>query len=424
MVTLTGTDMLALADDLSGAAEIAVLLGAARADTQVVLGGHDPVELRARICVVDLDSRHLPPEGVADRIHSVVSQARSARIFLKLDSLLRGPVAAAVDAVRPVVVASALPVLQRVVIDGVPTAAGLPLSAVGAWAVEGRGAPSSLAEALDPLPVTVVPLSVVRSAHLVEALRSVIGGGRVPVCDGVTDADLDRVARATACLPGVALAGAGGLAAAIGRSWGNDTPLGGAVRSAGPLPVAGPLIVVGTAEAVAAVQVADLVAAGVPELVLPVASLLAGTGGLEWVDAIIAGLAVGALILRVPPVEAEVDGAVSRALVARLATLVATALRVVGRPVDLVLTGGETARRVLDALGVRTLTPTGSVHHGAVISTTDDGRTVVTRPGSFGGPDSLVSILAALRPTGGEPHPLPTTLAPASGRDLTKGTTS
>ena len=66
---------------------------------------------------------------------------------------------------------------------------------------------------------------------------------------------------------------------------------------------------------------------------------------------------------------------------------------------DLVLTGGETARRVLDALDVHRLSPRGSVHHGAVVSTTDDGRTVVTRPGSFGGPDSLLAVLGALAPT-------------------------
>ncbi|TLF56227.1 hypothetical protein FE391_39555, partial [Nonomuraea sp. KC401] len=69
-----------------------------------------------------------------------------------------------------------------------------------------------------------------------------------------------------------------------------------------------------------------------------------------------------------------------------------------GTRADLVLTGGETARRVLDALGVREMVPVGQVHHGAVHSRTPDGRSVVTRPGSFGGPDSLLRIAAHLRP--------------------------
>lgn len=64
---------------------------------------------------------------------------------------------------------------------------------------------------------------------------------------------------------------------------------------------------------------------------------------------------------------------------------------------DLVLTGGETARRVLDALAVTELDPVGQVHHGAVHLSTPDGRSVVTRPGSFGDPDSLRHIVQALR---------------------------
>ncbi len=63
---------------------------------------------------------------------------------------------------------------------------------------------------------------------------------------------------------------------------------------------------------------------------------------------------------------------------------------------DLVLTGGETARRVLDALDIDRLTPVGQIHHGAVHTQAPDGTSVVTRPGSFGGPDSLLTILAAL----------------------------
>ncbi|MCM3811782.1 hypothetical protein ND808_39170 [Streptomyces sp. DR7-3] len=66
--------------------------------------------------------------------------------------------------------------------------------------------------------------------------------------------------------------------------------------------------------------------------------------------------------------------------------------------VDLVLTGGETARHVLDALAVAELDPVGQVHHGAVHLSTPDGRSVVTRPGSFGDPDSLRQIVQALRP--------------------------
>ncbi|NGN62679.1 4-hydroxythreonine-4-phosphate dehydrogenase, partial [Streptomyces sp. A7024] len=84
-----------------------------------------------------------------------------------------------------------------------------------------------------------------------------------------------------------------------------------------------------------------------------------------------------------------------------LATLAAAAP---GRP-DLVLTGGETARRVLDALGITELHPAGEIHHGAVRSHSREGRTVVTRPGSYGDDHSLLTIARSLRPAGYRPAP-------------------
>ncbi|MCU1420408.1 MAG: 4-hydroxythreonine-4-phosphate dehydrogenase, partial [Microbacteriaceae bacterium] len=66
--------------------------------------------------------------------------------------------------------------------------------------------------------------------------------------------------------------------------------------------------------------------------------------------------------------------------------------------VDLVLTGGETARRVLDEAGIAAITPQRELAPGVVLSGAPSGGSVVTRPGSFGGPDSLVDIITALRP--------------------------
>ena len=62
----------------------------------------------------------------------------------------------------------------------------------------------------------------------------------------------------------------------------------------------------------------------------------------------------------------------------------------------MVLTGGETARAVLDALGVRWLEPLAEIEHGAVLSRTDQNALIVTRPGSFGEADSLLKIVERL----------------------------
>ena len=86
-----------------------------------------------------------------------------------------------------------------------------------------------------------------------------------------------------------------------------------------------------------------------------------------------------------------------------------------GPAADLILTGGETAREVLDALGVRSLTPLASVQHGAVVSLSDDGRLVGTKPGSFGDSDALVQLYSAikdLRSSNSTSHPSHTPGAP------------
>jgi len=265
--------MLVVADDLSGAVEVAAVLGAKR----IALGHADGD-------VVDLDTRALPPDEAARRI-----RALDGRItFKKIDSLLRGNVQAELEALSgELIVTPALPVEGRTVRNGVLHVHGVPQA---------------------------TPIGVL---------------------DAETDEDLDAIVAAAP--PHATLVGSAGLAAALGRRLG-VTPL------PRPTPRDVPLLVgVGT-------RAAD-----------------------EQVK-------------RLRGVE------VIRGTADEVARRVAAAPRA-----DLVLTGGETARRTLEALGVRTLEPIAQIHHGAVQCRTPDGRHVVIRPGSFGGPDSLVEIVAACR---------------------------
>ncbi|GAA2658877.1 MULTISPECIES: 4-hydroxythreonine-4-phosphate dehydrogenase PdxA [Actinosynnema] len=471
----------ALADDLSGAAEVAALLTTRNRAAALVLSGA-PV---GPVAVTDLDARHLTGAEVSARARAAVALAPRARVLVKLDSLLRGPLPELVGAVGPVVVATALPALGRVVRGGAVLVDGRPLGESAAWATEGARAPAGVPEALEPLVTRVVPVDVVRSDGLREVLAALVADGVVPVCDAETDEDLDAVVAATP--DRVALAGSGGIAAAVGR-WlrsvegcGAAGPegetAGGAARLRGTR--SHPLIVVGSAEPAADAQVRALVATGVTERLLHPADLATGAiypdpltgdtrfgeiqpgderagdtraGGGADVDAVEPGsvatagdsaapgaplgavtrgstpeaggseaegsavdgtspldalrvavaeaLRLGPVVLR-PARDAPVDPARSRALSVALARVAADAVR--GTTTPLALTGGETARRVLDALGVRSLRPLGSVHHGAVLALADDERLVVTRPGSFGGPDSLIRIAAAL--SGGANHP-------------------
>ncbi|MEU6351882.1 four-carbon acid sugar kinase family protein [Streptomyces sp. NPDC047072] len=419
--------VLALADDLSGAAETAVALGL---PGQVLLGplsGGLSQAAGAGTVVVDLDSRQLTGEEAGRAVRTVTAQApEGATLFKKVDSLLRGNLAAEAAAYAEgcagVVIATALPPARRTVRDGVVRLDGVPLHATAAWQAESRPAPESVAAALGDVPTAPVPLAVVRGGHraLRDALTARIAQGRHPVCDAETDADLDAIARSALELgSSVRLLGTGGLAGAVGRALGRGggSSVPGASGSAGPRGIGSPtpvssgssvpvspgslappespappspatthrplLVVVGSAEPSAAQQVTHLVAEGAHHIPLTADDLLRAGRPLVVPPE-------GVTVVRIAGLLAPGS---ARRLVAALAETVAAS----AYDCDLVLTGGETARRVLDALRVSHLRPVGQIHHGAVHSHTPDGRQVVTRPGSYGEADSLLRIVRALR---------------------------
>jgi 4-phospho-D-threonate 3-dehydrogenase / 4-phospho-D-erythronate 3-dehydrogenase len=272
------------------------------------------------------------------------------------------------------VLAPALPVADRTVRNGVVHLSGIPLHATDAWRIEPAPAPQSVAAALAPLRTTVLDLDAVRG-DVAAALAAALEQAPVVICDATTDADLDALAAAALARPDVVLAGSGGFAAAIGRKLVSGyARYGSRIRSRPP----SVLVVVGSAAEIAGRQVERLLAEGAREIRPP----LAGER-----------LEPGVTVLR----PATVTGADPRAVVAELARAVAD-LDPGPEGADLVLTGGETARRVLDELGIDELEPLAQIGHGAVRSRTADGRHVVTRPGSFGGVGSLCDIVAELQP--------------------------
>src|SRR5687768_7538591 len=95
--------VLVIADDLTGAAEIAGVGHRYGLPTRL-LRRRRPVEgCEPGLTVLDTDSRLLPPADAARVVGDVVSAVRGHDIDLvykKVDSVLRGPVRAEVDALR------------------------------------------------------------------------------------------------------------------------------------------------------------------------------------------------------------------------------------------------------------------------------------------------------------------------------------
>lgn len=339
-----------LADDLSGAAEVAgVFLDRA---TLLSLRLNAFGSLAAPgVVIADLNTRAMAEEDAVRAIRRALAQVPADILVIKkIDSLLRGHIAGEVAVLAergPVVVAAALPALGRTVCDGVLHVGETPLR--------------RLADLFADQPTEVT------------------------ICDAATDEDLDAVVSASMRIPDVQLVGSSALAAAVART-----------LPAGRLPVAPPrssktvLTVVGTAAAVAAGQVAALVADDARPITVDARALLHDKADPEPLQR---ALNRGSAVVTIGGV---VEPAESQSVSAALGHFIANAAAQ-HRP-DLILTGGETARAVVDAIGLDTLRPIHEIHHGAVASVASDGRRVVTRPGSFGDADSLVTIARYLNP--------------------------
>lgn len=398
----TGQRVLAVADDLSGAAETAAALLSRTTRTRVLLDSRAATPAPAGTTTVhDLDSRRLSATDAADRTTTVLTGlAPDTLVLKKVDSLLRGNLAAEIAALaatgRGVLLAPALPAAHRTVRDGVLHTDGVPLHTGNAWRAETAPPPRSIAEALRA-PVAHLGLTAVRDSahHLRTALREALATGLPVVSDTETDADLDALLAAALDVdPRLALAGSGGLALALGRALGGGPP----AALPPPGPAARPLlVVVGTAEPQAAEQVRRLVGEG--------AALYSLDPGASYPGEPLPPPRPGITVLTLRP-DGPPDPAAADRIAQNLARTATDLIDAAPGPADLVLTGGETARRVLDALAVRELRPLGQIHHGAVLAITPDGRTVVTRPGSFGDADSLRLIARALR-TPDTPPPAP-----------------
>ncbi|WP_432563783.1 4-hydroxythreonine-4-phosphate dehydrogenase PdxA [Kineococcus sp. SYSU DK003] len=402
-----------LADDLSGAAEVAGALLVRGVGSEVLLAGTGlPVpaaEGQGGATVVDLDSRALDAAGAGTRLRGVLTHAGLRVVLVKIDSLWRGHVALTLRTLRDngfdVVLAGALPALGRTVVDGRPLVAGRPLAGTDLWELEPGSPPERLDESFGLTGAVHVDLPTLRSPQWR------LPAGDLLVLDGETDEDLRTAAaaavQATARTTGqatgatgrrVALVGTAGLVAAAAET---GLVTGGPPRPGGggrPRPVT---VAVGSGSSAAAAQIAHLRSSDPERLAVEVAA--AGTHGSP------PGTDVEHLLTL---------GATRRDPRTAVAELAERTVRVAGGH-DLVLTGGETARAVLDRLGVRRLRPVGQVAHGAVVSTAEDGRLVATKPGSFGGPAVLAELVTAVRALRGTD---PTT--PIAGDAMTSTQTS
>lgn len=401
----TDRRLVVLADDLSGAAEAAAAAGPPASVLLAADGADVPSGPSRGDVAVDLDCRYAAPATAGARTAAALRRATAAdgtvTVLVKIDSLLRGNVAAQVRAALdmtggPVVVAPTLPEHARTVVGGAPLVDGVPLAETAAWRLEDGTPPRHLAD-LCPEPPVHLDRAAVHDARLPAALAR----HRLLTCDAVTTDDVATIVRATVVAGGV-LVGSSALARAWaevrpGGAGGAEAPSGRTGTAGRPVPC---LTVLGSAAPRIATQVARLDAAHPQTVVeIPAAEVSRWARDprplLACAEKVGGALDGGDVTVRMTDTGPDVD---PRPLPALLGALVAAALD--GRAaVDLVASGGETARSALARLGVRRLDVLEEVHPGAVLSRGDGalGSYVVTRPGGQGGDDSLALVREALR---------------------------
>jgi uncharacterized protein YgbK (DUF1537 family) len=218
------------------------------------------------------------------------------------------------------------------------------------------------------------------------------------ICDAETEEDLKAIAAAAASRGANAVwAGSGGLARHAPEALGLiRRPAAGpaAMRSRGPI-----LFVVGSLSRVSFDQAASLGAeAGVFEANLGRETLSAGVASPEWsrwTESLCAALDDGHdAVLSIAAHDGD-DASEDPDLATALARFAAPHATRCG---GLVLTGGDTARAVLEALDIPWLRIVGEVEPGVPVSTAGPGgRPIVTKAGAFGDRHTLRRCRAAMK---------------------------
>lgn len=421
--------MLILADDLTGAADCGVACAGHGLHTMVVLGDSG-TKVRADVLSVDGDTRRLAPsEAVSEtaRLLRDYLLPEGMLLFKKLDSTLRGNVGeelAATLAVRRasadkhertvIVMAPAFPAIGRITSGGQQLLFGKPLVDSPKLRDDPLPSRSDIAAVLraSRLHPEVLALELIRGAcgALSKVMQTTAQHADVLVCDAETEDDLRRVAEASMALGRRTVwAGSAGLARHMPLAAGlSRTSL---HQPAQPLAIGPALFVVGSGSAVSREQI-QVLASKSDAIVIRIAcdvliQVEQSHRRQAYKMAIGSALNAGCDVAVFPDSSIPIDSSIGPLISTALAAMV---LPFADRVGALVVTGGETARAVLQAWGITRLQLVREMEAGLPFSVTSGWSKelpVLTKAGGFGGPESLLRCLEFLRALdrGGASHP-------------------
>lgn len=409
-----------IADDLTGAMDTGVQFAKQGLRTVVSLSDRlgEGVAAGADVIVLNTNSRPDEPSVASAKVLACGRYVRELgvkRVYKKIDSTLRGNVGAELDAlmdawgVATAIMTPAFPAVGRAVVGGLLLIKGVPWEKT--QYAEGSGADTSFIPDLigSKRRTAAVELVEVERGDFTLASRLRILADRgvgVIVVDAVTERDLATIARA-AVATGLdrVLCGSGGLAEELPQALGVVGRK--RARPAAPKADRPALVVAGTVNRVTIEQVRNAQRqkkAAVLE-VLPTALRRDAAAQRERVAAACQeALAKNQdLIVATVPLSTEVGATMmsrDSAVAATLGPMVASAMRP-GDWAGLVVTGGDTAVSVCEAMGVGALAIEGEVEpgvpYGRLLEGPLAGLLVVTKAGGFGSPDAITRAITFIR---------------------------
>jgi len=413
-----GESWLILADDLTGAADAAIAFARRGQRTELTWGEHFAAEASdASVLAYDCDSRRLgaAEAGAAHRAAAArcLSRGPFSMLYKKIDSTLRGQPAAELAALcgslpAPFerafgIFAPANPAMGRTTIGGRVFVHGEPLETTETWRREHAYPSADLAAIVESAALRAIklPLEQVRAGGA--ALRAALAAaeaadtrGTILICDSETDDDLERIADAARAhgAPRFFI-GTAGFANALAR---NLPPVERPSIAVAPSRH-GALVIVGSLASVARGAARTLAATGGVRHFLFTAEILLGDDArmrTHMALDIRAALDRGTDVLVEMPLAEVPDLSIGPALVRALATCLAPAL---SRMSGLIATGGETAAAMLRQCYVGGIRLVDEIEAGVSLGlmSRDHGVPIITKPGAFGDPQSLVRALHTLR---------------------------
>jgi uncharacterized protein YgbK (DUF1537 family) len=411
--------MLIIADDLTGAADSGLACALHGVRTLILLNSSDESiegwkELESNgVLSFDANTRGLSSGHASVVVHELIrrfDKNSSALLFKKVDSTLRGNVAAEIAAALRVrralgsprnkivaLLAPAFPAYGRITIQGRLLLQERFLERADMWQQEAFSPRSDIAEILCGAGLTsgTIDLSILRSEEraLQDAMLRLINEVDVIICDAETDEDLRAIAVASMVLDRRSVwAGSAGLAAHIPPAAGIPRQMG---KTTLPSFDAGPtLFLVGSFAPISQEQARQLaMSSSVFSLIIPYQLMLDDQGSESRQEL---SCAIANHLERCDDVLLALDSAdrCSNDQGLRLTRSLAQTIKPFAATIGaLVATGGETARAIMDEWNIQRLEVLGEVETGVALSRPVNWSRnipVITKAGGFGTPETLV----------------------------------